>query len=230
MVVNIFKSYLGVRDIVMLVNNQTSVENCFSEFNGSCVSCRNGLALINGSCTQCGDGYYLQNGSCSVCPVTCATCELQVDSPVCLSCDAPLVLSQGFCADDTGALYNADIVNDVNSSLQAPWTIYPRLQNNGIDSCANRIILGSSTIKFKFLSMSRNFSNLPGHTGVVILMHFYQIDDYANDESVYFMVDSQRIVYNVSNIKMELCGNQSADAIVPLRLDVPDHSASTLNF
>ena len=78
--------------------------------------------------------------------------------------------------------------------------------------------------------MSRHFSNLPGHTGVVILMHFYQIDDYANDESVYFMVDSQRIVYNVSNIKMELCGNQSADAIVPLRLDVPDHSASTLNF
>ena len=44
------------------------------------------------------------------------------------------------------------------------------------------------------------------------------------------MVDQQKIIYNVSNIKMSLCGNESADAIVPLRLDLPNHSASTLNF
>jgi len=61
-------------------------------------------------------------------------------------------------------------------------------------------------------------------------MNFYQIDDYADDQSVFFMVDSTKIIYNVSNIKMELCGNSSADAIVPVYLHVPLHTANSLTL
>lgn len=148
------------------------------------MACRDGFALINNTCNQCGSGYYLTNRSCQVCPITCETCSLSDSSgstPVCLSCDVPLVLDNGFCVDTSGALYDAQIFKDVKTSLEGSWNIYPNLQQFGIDSCANRTILGSSTIKFKFLTMSRNYTNLPTHSGVVILMHFYQIDDYAND-------------------------------------------------
>lgn len=57
-VITFLKDYAGIRDVVLVVNNQTSVSNCFSESNGTCTACRNGYQLANNSCSSCGDGYY----------------------------------------------------------------------------------------------------------------------------------------------------------------------------
>jgi hypothetical protein len=72
--------------------------------------------------------------------------------------------------------------------------VYPRLPSKGLDSCGNDAILGSSSIKYKSLWMTRNFKNLPAHTGVKIYFHFYQIDDYSSG-SVYFMFNGKRTNY-----------------------------------
>lgn len=191
----ILKNYIGIRDLFILSNNQTSVKKCFSEFNGSCTACRDGFALINNTCNSCGEGYYFENNTCLVCPISCKTCVKEDTEIKCTSCSIPLTLQDKFCVDTTGALFSSDIFENIPSSLHAPWKIYPRLQNNGIDSCNGKTILGSSSIKFKFLSMSRSFKNLPAHTGIIIFMHFYQIDDYAKDESVYFKLDDKKIIY-----------------------------------
>jgi hypothetical protein len=97
-------------------------------------------------------------------------------------------------------------------------------------SCNGTTILGSSDIKFKFLKMKRTFTGLPSHSGVAVAFQFYQIDDYANDESVKFILNNVTTVYKPSNLKMDLCGNSSSDAVVPVYLTDTTHSASTLDF
>lgn len=78
--------------------------------------------------------------------------------------------------------------------------------------------------------MKRTFNDLPAHTGVVVVFEFYQIDDYAEDESVKFILNNSTTIYKPSNLKMDLCGNSSPDAIVPIYLTDPAHTASTLDF
>lgn len=63
-----------------------------------------------------------------------------------------------------------------------------------------------------------------------MFFHFYQIDDYLNDESVKFVLNSKTTVYTPSNLKMNLCGNITADAIVPVYLTDSTHSTSNLDF
>lgn len=78
-------------------------------------------------------------------------------------------------------------------------------------------MLGSSDIRFKFLSMNRTFTGLPSHTGVVLLFYFYQIDE-LDPDSIHFTLDSVDTAYQLSPLRMNLCGNASADAKVPIRL------------
>lgn len=73
-IISFLKDYIGIRDVTLVVNNSTSVANCHSENNSSCVACRYGRALINNSCETCADGYYLEGQNCLVCPITCKTC------------------------------------------------------------------------------------------------------------------------------------------------------------
>jgi hypothetical protein len=75
------------------------------------------------------------------------------------------------------------------------WTVYPKLPSKGLDSCGSDAILGSSSIKYKSLWMTRNFNNLPAHTGVKLYMHFYQIDDYPDNGNVYFILNGKRTNY-----------------------------------
>jgi hypothetical protein len=78
--------------------------------------------------------------------------------------------------------------------------------------------------------MKRTFTGLPPHTGVTLFFDFYQIDDYANDDSVKFILNSNTTIYHPSNLKMNLCGNISADAVVPVYLTDTQHNSATLDF
>lgn len=211
------KDYAGIRDIFVLVNNKTSVKDCYSESNGSCSACRNGFALINNTCSNCAEGYYLAKDYCAVCPITCLTCSLVSNKIKCSACHAPLKLEDGYCVDANSALFSVDIVNGVSNDEDSKWKLYPNLQDGGIDSCGEEFMLGSSDIRFKFLSMNRTFTGLPSHSGVVLLFYFYQIDDLAPG-SVQFTLDSEDTPYTLSSLRMNLCGNASADAKVPIRL------------
>jgi hypothetical protein len=120
---------------------------------------------------------------------------------------------------------------NIKTTTQNTWTLYPNLPNFGIDSCNNATILGTSSLKFKFLSMNRTYTNLPAHNGIALFFNFYQIDDYApNNSSVYFILNSKYIPYNSSNLKMNICGNSSADVIVPTYLQDLTHTDSILKF
>jgi hypothetical protein len=55
--------------------------------------------------------------------------------------------------------------------------------------------------------MNRFFKSLPAHKGVSIFFNFYQIDDYALDQSVYFKLNGQRFNYTPSIERKNLCGN-----------------------
>lgn len=91
--IGILKDYLSVRDVVLVVNNETAVANCLTESKGECIACRNGLSLANGSCSKCLPGYYIRNQVCQVCPITCKTCDLDPSNiVVCLTCPTPLQL------------------------------------------------------------------------------------------------------------------------------------------
>jgi hypothetical protein len=127
-----------------------------------------------------------------------------------------LKLEDGYCVDASSALFSVDIVDGVSNDEDSKWKLYPNLQDGGIDSCGEEFMLGSSDIRFKFLSMNRTFTGLPSHSGVVLLFYFYQIDDLAPG-SVLFTL-------------MNLCGNASADAKVPIRLVRELHRKSTLDF
>lgn len=79
--------------------------------------------------------------------------------------------------------------------------------------------------------MNRTYTNLPAHNGIALFFDFYQIDDYpTNDGSVYFVLDSKVIPYTTSNLKTNICGNSSADAIVPTYLQDLTHTDSSLQF
>lgn len=78
--------------------------------------------------------------------------------------------------------------------------------------------------------MKRTFTGLPAHSGIAVAFQFYQIDDYANDESVKFILNNNTNIYRPSNLKMDLCGNSSPDAIAPVYLTDNAHTASTLDF
>lgn len=164
-----------------------------------------------------------------VCPITCKTCAAGTKEPVCLSCWAPLVLEGNFCTDSSQALFATEVFDKVISPRKS-WSLYPNLQNGGFTTCKGTSIIGSSEIKFKFLRMKRTFKNLPAHTGVAVAFQFYQIDDYAEDESVKFILNNSTTTYKPSNLKMDLCGNSSPDAIVPIYLTDTSHAASTLDF
>jgi len=169
--------------------------------------------------------------NCQICPITCKSCKIGSSlTIVCISCQPPLVLDSGFCVDANGALFGSEIATNIPTTSLRKWTIYPKLQNRGLDTCNGVDILGSSDNKFKFLSMKRTITGLPPHSGVILFFHFYQIDDYSPDQSVYFVLNSKVIPYTPSNLKMNLCGNSSADAIVPIYLQDNTHSADTLTF
>lgn len=63
----------------------------------------------------------------------------------------------------------------------------------------------------------------------MLLFYFYQIDDLAPG-SIHFTLDSEDIPYKLSPLRMNLCGNASADAKVPIRLVREVHTKSTLDF
>lgn len=104
------------------------------------------------------------------------------------------------------------------------------MQNRGIDFCGNHKILGSSVNKFNFLNVSKRISGIPTHTGIVAIFNFFQIDDYPQDDSIYFTFGSNKTIYRPSNLKMNLCGNETADAIVPIYLQDTTHTGDTLDF
>jgi hypothetical protein len=112
------------------------------------------------------------------------------------------------------------------------------LQNSGIDTCGNTQIIGSSQIRFKFLTMSRLFTNLPSHTGAILYFTFYQIDDnYFPNNSLSFVFngntytqDNLTGVPQLSTLKMQLCGNASADSMFTMQLKDNMHTAPTLDF
>jgi hypothetical protein len=229
LILTFLKDYAGIRDITLVVNNSTSVADCHSETNSSCTACRYGRALVNNSCQNCADGYYLEALNCLVCPITCKTCVGGTGGPACLSCWAPLVLEGSLCVDAKQALFATDVFDNITYPRKS-WSLYPNLQNGGLTTCNRVSILGSSDIKFKFLRMKRTYRNLPTHSGVAVAFQFYQIDDYADDDSVKFTLNNITTVYRPSNLKMDLCGNSSPDAIVPVYLTDPSHSAPTLDF
>lgn len=102
--ISIFKDYLGIRDVSILADNQTEVANCYSQINGSCTACNNGLSLLNNTCSSCSDGYYLVNSTCMVCSIFCKTCTSLTN---CLSCQSPLVLQGDDCVDVTNSMFTA---------------------------------------------------------------------------------------------------------------------------
>jgi len=124
------------------------------------------------------------------------------------------------------------------ASQKISWVNYPNLQNRGIDSCGSSEIIGSSTIQYKFLTMSRSFTNLPKHTGVAVYFTFWQIDDnYFPGDNLAFVLSGVRYTVNnitnisaLSNLKMDLCGNSSLDSRFVVQLNDNAHTASDLNF
>jgi hypothetical protein len=120
---------------------------------------------------------------------------------------------------------------NIPTTTQSTWDLYPELINSGLDTCNKATILGSSQLKFKFLTMKRTYTGLPSHQGIALFFNFYQIDDYVQDNTtVYFILNSQRIPYKPSNLKTNLCGNSSADAVVPMYLQDSSHTGSSLTF
>ena len=95
-------------------------------------------------------------------------------------------------------LYRILISPKVKTVSLDNYTFYPKIQTKGVDSCNGENIMGSSEIKYRNLVMTKSFSNIPQHQGVIIHFRFYQIDDYAgvrgNDNStatVYFKLNGK---------------------------------------
>lgn len=118
------------------------------------------------------------------------------------------------------------------------WTFYPNLQNRGIAQCGNVEFIGSSTVQFNFLTMSRQFTSLPAHTGVVLYFTLYQIDgNYLNSSSLFFTFNNQRYDINnipnitqLNNLRNNLCGNSILDSQFVVQLQDNSHTADTLDF
>jgi hypothetical protein len=141
----------------------------------------------------------------------------------------PLIYQDKLCVDSVGSLFTTDIFDNIAINGNQ-WNFYPNLQNKGIDYCGDYKILGSSANKFNFLNVTKRITGIPAHTGIVILFNFFQIDDYVRDDSVRFRFGSNQTIYQPSNLKMNLCGNKTADAIVPMYLQDTLHTGSTLDF
>lgn len=111
-------------------------------------------------------------------------------------------------------MYTMEIFSDQKEIINNQWTFYPKLQTKGKATCGHDTILGSTEIKYRSLTMSRKFTNLPTHRGVSLHFYFYQIDDFDeglegenNFHRVYFKIGGKIIPYTVSQIKKQLCGN-----------------------
>ncbi len=90
--------------------------------------------------------------------------------------------------------------------------------------------MGSEEIKYKFLTMKREFTNLPAHRGIKLYFHMYQIDAYTND-SVYFMLNGKKYPYSPTVERKEICGDPLIfDAIVKMDLADDLHSEGSLMF
>ena len=148
-----------------------------------------------------------------------------------MTCNNPLVYQDKLCIDNTGSFFAADVFDNLQSRRgNNNWKFYPNLQNRGIDYCGRHRILGSSVNKFNFITASNRITGIPAHTGIVAMFHFFQIDDYSLDDSVKFQLGSNQTVYSPSNVKMNICGNETADAIVPVYLIDNAHTGDTLDF
>jgi hypothetical protein len=188
---------MGIRDFLFVVDNPTTDPNCISFSNGQCNQCRYGLIVANSTCSVCLDGFYLdpKNSTlyCNSCPFSCKTCSATNTSIRCISCRDPLKLDGDFCIDSSNNLFDAEILSTIPLSSQAiSFKYYPNLQKKGIDMCGSEEIIGTSSIKSKFLKMSRQYTNLNTHTGVILYFTLYQIDDnYFPNNSLSFTLNSK---------------------------------------
>ena len=209
MVINILKSFMGIRDFLFVVNNPTLDPNCISFSNNVCLTCRNGLVVQNGTCSACFSGFYLSNSvvnntlQCLSCPQTCLECSEVNSTVICSACREPLVLTGSFCVDSSNSLFSSEIIPNIAlTSQKIAWVNYPNLQNSGIDSCGSSQMIGTSTIKSKFLTMRRQFTSLPAHTGVILYFTFWQIDQnyFPNNNLVFELNGQQYSENNITNI------------------------------
>jgi hypothetical protein len=147
---------------------------------------------------MCSEGNFLSKSKfeCEICPVECKTCEYDLANSMirCLSCYSPLEMLNGQCKDTSAAIYSMEIVPSSLMAQTNRWVLYPKLPQKGITTCGGETILGSEEIKYKFLTMKREFTNLPAHRGIKLYFHMYQIDAYTN-ESVYFMLNGKKHPY-----------------------------------
>lgn len=230
---------MGIRDFQLLVDNPTTDADCLTYVNNTCLLCRNGLVVENNTCTGCLAGYYKSNNSCLACPVTCSHCQLNNQQVICTACREPLVLESTYCVHSNNALHSSELLPDLSLANQdIVWSYYPNLQNRGIATCGSAQFIGSSTIQFKFLTMRRQFTNLPQHRGVVLYFILYQIDgNYFDSNALSFTLNGQD--YTSSNIpnlstlntlRSDLCGNSTQDSRYVLQLKDTSHTESTLDF
>lgn len=148
----------------------------------------------------------------------------------CLTCYSPLEMVSGMCKDTSAAIYSREIIPSTLTAQTNNWILYPKLPQKGITTCGGETILGSEEIKYKFLTMKREFTNLPPHRGIKLYFHFYQIDTYTN-ESVYFMLNGNKYPFVPSVERKEICGDPLVlDSIVKIDLLEGSHVDSTLAF
>lgn len=104
--------------------------------------------------------------------------------------------------------------------------------------CNDTEIIGTTSIRSKFLEMRRRYTGLPSHSGVIVYFTLYQIDEnYLANNSLTFTLGSQTYtVDNITNLtsysrlQTELCGNTSMDSSFVVKLNDSNHKDSTLDF
>lgn len=112
--IQIYKSFLGIRDFLIVIDNPSTDPDCVVFTNKSCQVCRNGLIVVNGTCSGCLDSFYLSEKEgleyCLPCLFTCAKCS---GPNSCISCITPLKLDGTFCIDENNNLRDAQLLNGV---------------------------------------------------------------------------------------------------------------------
>lgn len=109
------------------------------------------------------------------------------------------------------------------------WVFYPKLQTNGVTTFDNQTIIGSTEVVYKFLTMTRMFTNLPKHTSVGLRFNFFQIDNYENCK-VNFFVNENVYPYKSTLNWRNMGTNSTPDAIVPQDIELPSDISDTVNF
>ena len=141
--------------------------------------------------------------------------------------------------DSNGALHSSELLADLSLSNQTiAWNFYPNLQNRGIAKCGSVEFIGSSTIQFKFLSMRRQFTNLPQHGGVILYFTLYQIDgNYFDSNSLSFTLNNQTYtassitnLTSLNTLRSNLCGDSTPDTQFILQLKDVTHTGANLDF